>query len=224
MKENKQYKGMQSFGMGVLLLGATAVLSILRSSTLMMTIFCAGAAVGEFLMATGALGAKKYAKAFGNGGVLLMLAAICRVAGPLLYASKGSGTSESMALTATLMAGLAALLDAFGVWFVMQGCLRVSKERRLNRSLPSLTLILYPVIMILGQLVPVILAVLFAGDRAAVMSGITLAAILCFLVAFLAAAASQGAFRKTDVDYEQAPGTRRHVERPVGRRSGKPMK
>ena len=224
MKEDKQYKGMQSFGMGVLLLGATSVLSILRSSTLMMTVFCAGAAVGEFLMATGAFGAKKYAKAFGTGSIFLMLAAVCRIAGPLLYASKGSGASEGMALTATLMAGLAALLDAFGVWSVMQGCLRISKERRLNRSLPSLALILYPVTMLLGQLIPVILAVRFAGDRAAVMSGITLASILCFLVSFLAAAASQGAFRKIDVDYEQTPGTRRHVERPVGRRSGKPMR
>ena len=58
MKEAKRYKGMQSFGIGVLLLGATAVLSLLRSSMLLMTVFCAAAAVGEFLMATGALGAK----------------------------------------------------------------------------------------------------------------------------------------------------------------------
>jgi len=48
--------------------------------------------------------------------------------------------------------------------------------------------------------------------------------ILCFLMSFLAAVASQAAFRKIDVDYEQEPGTRRHVERPVGRRSGKPLK
>ncbi|MBQ2217357.1 MAG: hypothetical protein II418_00325, partial [Firmicutes bacterium] len=133
MKEAKRYKGMQSFGIGVLLLGATAVLSLLRSSMLLMTVFCAAAAVGEFLMATGALGAKKYAKAFGVGGVLLMLAAICRTVGPLLNVSKSSGLSEGMALTATVIAGLAALLDAVGVWEVMDGCLRVAKERKLNR-------------------------------------------------------------------------------------------
>ena len=224
MKEAKRYKGMQSFGIGVLLLGATAVLSLLRSSMLLMTVFCAVAAVGEFLMATGALGAKKYAKAFGIGGVLLMLAAICRTVGPLLHVSKSSGVSEGMALTATVIAGLAAILDIFGVWEVMDGCLRVAKERKLNRSLISLAMVLYPVTMLLGQLLPVLLAVRAAGDRSAVLSGITLATILCFLISFLTAAASQGAFRKIEVDYEQTPGTRRHVERPVGRRSGKPLK
>ena len=224
MKESKRYNGMQSFGIGVLLLGATAVLSLLRSSMFLMTIFCAVAAVGEFLMATGALGAKKYAKAFGTGGVLLMLAAICRTAGPLLHVSGKSGVSESMVMAATVIAVLAAVLDAFGVWEVMRGCISVDKERRLNRGTAALALVLYPVTMLLGQLLPVVLAVRAAGDRAAVLSGVTLAAILCFLISFLVAAASQSAFRKINVDYEQEPGTRRHVERPVGRRSGKPLK
>ena len=150
MKEAKRYNGMQSFGIGVLLLGATAVLSLLRSSMFLMTIFCAVAAVGEFLMATGALGAKKYAKAFGTGGVLLMLAAICRTVGPLLHVSGKNGVSESMVTIAALIAVLAAVLDAFGVWEVMRGCIRVSKERRLNRGTAALALVLYPVTMLLG--------------------------------------------------------------------------
>ena len=64
----------------------------------------------------------------------------------------------------------------------MDGCLRVAKERKLNRSLISLAMVLYPVTMLLGQVLPVLLAVRAAGDRSAVLSGITLATILCFLI------------------------------------------
>lgn len=224
MKDNTQYKGMQSFGMGVLLLGATAVLSLLRAGTMMMMVFCAAAAVGEFLMATGALGAKKYGKAFGTGGIFLLLAAVCRTAGPLLFMSRTSAVSEQTAVLANLIAVLAAVLDVIGVWMVLGGCMRVCKERKLNRGLASLSMTLYPAVMLLGQAVPVVLAIRFAGDRSIVLGAVTLTAILCFLVSFLVASASQGAFRKTDVDYEPAPGTRRHVERPVGRRTGKPVR
>ena len=214
MSEEKRYKGMQSFGIGVLLLGATVVLSLLRSSTLMMSVTCAVAAVGEFLMAYGALMAGKYAKQFRAGGVLLLLAAFLRTVGPALHMMSIAGTSENMALLEGGAEVLAALLDAAGVILTMRGCLQVDRERGIGKSLAVIAMVAYPVLSICGQAVPIILAVWYSGERSLVLGGITIAALLVFLAAYLAAAASQSSFGKINVDYEQEPGTRRHVRRP----------
>ena len=214
MSEEKRYKGLQSFGIGVLLLGATVVLSLLRSSTLMMSVSCAVAAVGEFLMAYGALMAGKYGKAFRNGGILLLLAAFLRTVGPALHMMEIAGTSETMAVLEGGAEVLAALFDAAGVFLVMRGCLQVDKERGIGRGLAVIAMVAYPVLLLCGQAVPIVLAVWYSGNRTLVLGGITIAALLVFLAAYLAAAASQGAFSKIDVDYEQEPGTRRHVKRP----------
>ncbi|MCR5134547.1 MAG: hypothetical protein K6B12_02825 [Clostridiales bacterium] len=222
MKEDKRYKGLQSFGIGVLLLGATAVLSLLRSSTLMMSVCCAAAAVGEFLMAYGALAATKYSKKFRTGGILLLLAAFLRTVGPAIHMLDIAGRTEKMAMLEGGAAALAALLDVLGVIAVMQGCVRVDKERRIGKGLAVIAMIAYPVVLLCGQAVPIILAAKFAGERSLVISGITIAALMVFLVAYLAAAASQNSFRKIEMEYEQEPGTRRHVRRPEaadGRRS-----
>lgn len=219
MKEQKRYKGMQSFGIGVLLLGASAVLSLLRTSTLMMTAMCSAAAVGEFLMAYGALAAGKYAKGFRSGGVLLLLAAILRTAGPLIHMLELADTVEKLAVLEASAATLAALLDAIGVMCVMAGCMRVDNERQIGKSLAVISFVLYPVIFLFGQALPILLAVRYAGERQMVLSGIMLVAILVFLTAFLAAAASQSAFRKIETEYTPDPGKRRHVERPDERRS-----
>ena len=212
--EEKRYKGMQSFGIGVLLLGATAVLSLLRSSTLMMSVTCAGAAVGEFLMAYGALAAAKYGKSFRSGGILLLLAALLRTVGPALHLLSVAGTSESMAVLEGGAALLAAVLDAAGVFMVMRGCLGVDRKREIGKGLAVVAGTAYPVVAVCGQLVPIVLAVWYGGERTLVLGGVTIAAILVFLTAYLTAAASQSAFRKIVVDYEQEPGTRRHVQRP----------
>lgn len=223
MKEDKRYKGMQSFGIGVLLLGATAVLSLLRSSTLMMSVTCAAAAVGEFLMAYGALAASRYGKSFRAGGVFLLLAAFLRTAGPAMHMFAIAGTSEKMAVLEGGAAALAAVLDAVGVIFVMDGCVQVDKERKIGKGLAVIAMVVYPVILLCGQAVPILLAVRYAGERTMVLGGVTIAAILVFLAAYLSAAASQGTFRKIAVDYEQEPGTRKHVSRPP-RKEGKHSK
>jgi hypothetical protein len=125
-----------------------------------------------------------------------------------------AGTSESMALLEGSAATLAMLLDAAGVVMVMRGCLAVDKERGIGKSLAVIAMGVYPVVAVCGQAVPIIVALWFSGARTIVLGGITIAAILVFLAAYLAAAASQSSFGKIDVDYEQEPGTRRHVQRP----------
>lgn len=214
MKEEKRYKGMQSFGIGVLLLGATAVLSLLRSSTLMMTVTCAAAAVGEFLMAFGAMTAAQYNRSFRKGSIFLLVAALFRTVGPALHLLEVAGTSETMAVLEGGAAALATILDAVGVAAVMRGCIKVGREREAGRGLAVTALGVYPPVAVIGQAVPIILAVWFGGERTLVLGGITIAAILVFLAAYLAAAASQNAFRKVAVEYEQQPGTRKHVKRP----------
>lgn len=224
MKEEKRYNGLQSFGIGVLLLGATAVLSLLRSSTLMMSVCCAAAAVGEFLMAYGALAASKYRKTFRTGGIFLLLAAFLRTVGPAIHLLDMAGRTEKMALIEGGSAALAALLDVIGVIAVMRGCVSINKERKIGKGLAVIAMMAYPVVLLCGQAVPIVLAVKYAGEHTLVIGGVTIAAILVFLVAYLTAAASQSSFRKIELEYEQEPGTRRHVRRPErtdGRRSSK---
>lgn len=214
MSETKRYTGMQSFGIGVLLLGASAVLSLLRTSTLVMIAMCAAAAVGEFLMAYGALAAGKYSRAFRTGGILLLIAALLRTAGPMIHMIDGAGTAEKLALFEAGAAACAALFDIAGVIAVMRGCMQIAKEREIGKSLAVITSILYPLVFLCGQALPILLAVKYAGERTMVLGGILIASIVVFLTAFLAAAASQSAFRKIETEYEPDPGSRRHVERP----------
>ena len=193
MRYEKDTKGLQTYAIGLLLLGATCVISLLQLGREITVCFLSIKTIAVLLMAAGLLSASTREPGFRGAAVIFVLDGILSIALVVLAVIGLAGRSEMWVTVEFDIMAATILMDIIGTILTLSGCRCLLENERFagrtdkwKRKTHGYGL-LYALVMLGGPAVPIGLSLISMEDDRITFYGITGAAVVVFLVSVMVA-------------------------------------